>query len=302
MKSSRRNFLKSSAALSAAAMLSTPMRAFSTSSGNKSAGPVVAVCKGKSPAENTRKVIESLGGIEKFVKAGDKVFLKPNSISTSGPEQALNTHPAVTREVVRLCKLAGASDIVAGMCDQKYLSDANGTTSAIESEGGRILCTGNTSDFKAVKIHRGLILRETQILKDLMDCNVFINIPVAKHHGGTQLTLSLKNYMGVVMTPHAQGMHRVGIHQSIADLATVRRADLTIIDATYILLSNGPGGPGEVEEKNLVIGSSDPLAADAYAATFFVDDPKSVEHLLCAYDLGIGEIDVNMMKIQQLQA
>ena len=108
--------------------------------------------------------------------------------------------------------------------------------------------------------------------------------------------------MGIIMTPHAQGMHRIGLHQSIADLATIRRADLTVIDATYILLNNGPGGPGDVEQKNMIVASTDPLAVDAYVATFFVDDPKSIEHLKCAYDMGIGEINLNMMKIMEMQA
>lgn len=138
------------------------------------------------------------------------------------------------------------------------------------------------------------------VIKELLDYDVFINLPVAKHHAGSRLTLGMKSYMG--LSWDRQVMHTIDLHQTIADLVSVRRPDLTIIDATRILLNNGPGGPGSVREVKSVIASPDPITADAYAATLFKHDPRSIRHIRCAYEMGLGEIDPDRMDIHKLQA
>lgn len=300
MKSSRRTFLKgSAAAVSAASILATPFQAFSGKENPSNSKPLVVVTKGDSPASNVRKAIEALGGIGKFVKKGDRVLLKPNSISEAGPRFAVNTNPEVTREVVRLCMKAGASEVMAGMNDRASSSNANGTTEALESEGARLYCTNNRDDYNSINLHRGIIYRETQIMRELMDFEVFINLPIAKHHAGVQLTLGIKNFLGLIL--NAPYMHRIGIDQAIADLATVRKADLTVVDATRMLLTNGPSGPGTVREEKTIVASADPLAADAYITTLFKLEPRSIRHLQCSYELGLGEIDLKRMDIRVLE-
>ena len=296
MESSRRNFLKS-AALSAAANAAAPRLSFGGKKAAGAKGPEVMVSKGGSPAENTRKAIEALGGIDKFVKPGDRVFLKPNSISSTGPETAVNTNPEVALEVARLCRKAGAKEILALMHDDESVLKLNGIGDAIESVGGRAGSANDMSQYIEVNLPRGLILRKTMVIKELLEFDKFINIPVAKHHAGSQLTFGMKNLMGLNWDRII--MHRTDLEQAIADLATVRPPDLVVIDATRILLTNGPGGPGAVRETRTIVASADQLAADAYTATLFKLNPYDVRHFRYAYDMGIGEIDPKRMKIQE---
>ncbi len=296
MKSSRRRFLKG-AALSAAAVASTPFTALAEKKTSEGGGPPVMVCRGGSPAENTGKAIDELGGIGKFVKPGDRVFLKPNSISSLKPEAAVNTNPEVVAEVARLCKKAGASDILAMAHDDAAVSRMNGIAEALESNGGKYIAANNMNQYTEVNLPRGLLLRRTMVVKELLDYDVFINLPVAKHHAGSQLTIGMKNYMGLNWDRII--MHRMDLHQTIADLVTVRPPDLVVVDATYILLTNGPGGPGSVRETKTVIASTDQVAADAYAAKLFKQNPRDIRHFKCAYDMGLGEIDPERMKIQE---
>jgi uncharacterized protein (DUF362 family) len=95
-------------------------------------------------------------------------------------------------------------------------------------------------------------------------------------------------------------MHQRDIHQCIADLNTVRKPNFVVIDATRILLTNGPSGPGMVREEKTVIVSTDPIAADAYAATLFRQKPRDIRQLKYAYEMGLGEINTDKMKIRML--
>jgi len=301
MRTSRRQFIKTGAVVSAAALISSPLNSMAGRSKEAASSPRLMVASGKSPAENTRKVIEALGGMEKFVKKGNKVLLKPNSIMDGGPELAVNTHYEVVGVVTELCIKAGASEVVAGMRDGKYASDGNGTTKAVEDAGGSMLCTTRPGDYQLVDVHRGLFLRSVNIMKKLVECDVFINLPVAKHHADSRLSIAIKNYMGLVPRNDAVSMHRMGLDQSMVDLATVRLPDLTIVDATRILLRNGPSGPGPTKKLDMVIGSTDMLAADAYAASLFDLSPRKVRHLYIAYEMGIGEVDPNKMVVHKFE-
>jgi len=122
-------------------------------------------------------------------------------------------------------------------------------------------------------------------------------VPVAKHHGLARLTLGLKNSMGVL------GGNRGALHQNIgqnlADLATVIRPRLTVIDATRILLRNGPqgGSLGDVKKTDALIASADPVAADAYATTLFDLQPDAIEATVAAGRMGLGEIDLARIQV-----
>jgi len=296
MKIDRREFIRRSAAAVVAGAvltgLSQPIWAGKTSFASQ-----VRMVTGPNPAENTRKAIEMLGGIEKFVKPGQKVFLKPNCITTNQPESAINTHPAVVAEVVRLCQLAGAGEILYMGHDQSRVWEDNGIGEAILHQGGKIVDANDMTQYQTVKLPRGLLLRETMVIKELMTADVFINLPVAKHHAGAQFTFALKNYMGLNWDRVI--MHRTDLHQCIADLATVRPADLTVMDATRMLLTNGPSGPGTVRQEDIIIASPDMVAVDAMTAALFKQEPRNVRQLTAAYDMGLGEIDERSMQVEK---
>jgi len=296
MKLKRREFLRGAVMTAAGAALDClPLPVYAIKRGFYSP---VRIVIGSDAAANTRKAIDMLGGMEKFVKPGQKVFIKPNCISTNQPESAVNTNPAVVAEIVRLCRKAGASEILYMGHDQSRVWESNGIGNAFYAYGGKIVDANSREQYLPVKLPRGLILRETMMVKELLEADVFINIPIAKHHAGTQLTFCLKNYMGLVWDRLI--MHRTDIHQAIADLATARPADLAVIDATRMLLTNGPSGPGTVRVENTIIASPDMLAADAVTASLFKVEPGSVRHIKAAYDLGLGEIDEREMQVERL--
>ena len=301
MSITRREFMKSGLGLaSVAAAATTPLMPFIAQAGTSSTISSVMVATGESPAANVRKVIEALGGIEKFVKPGDKVFLKPNCITQLGPEYAINTNPEVVAEVARLCRKAGAEKILAYAHDDPGSWGTNGIGKAIEAADGIHGSVNEMEGYVQVNLPMGLILRDTMVIKEFLEYNVFINLPIAKHHAAAQLTLGMKNYMG--LNWDRQIMHTTDLDQTIADLVTVRKPDLTIMDATRMLLNNGPSGPGTVRETKSIVASVDMVAADAFTTTLFKQEPRQIRHIRYAAEMGLGVMDLKKMKIRKYDA
>ncbi|MBU0519869.1 DUF362 domain-containing protein [bacterium] len=300
MSITRRDFLKSGLGLAgAAAIAGSPLLPLTAQAGKALLKPSIMVATGDSPADNVRKVLEALGGIEKFVKPGQSVFMKPNCITEMGPEFAVNTNPDVVAEVARLCKKAGAGNVFALAHDQAGVWEPNGIGNAIESNGGTIGVSTAIADYIEVKLPLGLILRDTMMIREFMEADVFINLPIAKHHGGAQLTLGMKNYMGLNWDRII--MHNTDLDQTIADLYTVRRPDLTVMDATRMLLNNGPSGPGSVRLEMTIAASTDGVALDAFTATLFKHEPHEIGHIKAAGEMGLGVIDLKKMDIKKLK-
>jgi len=130
---------------------------------------------------------------------------------------------------------------------------------------------------------------------------VLINLPVAKTHSATGVSLGIKGLMGLIWD--RESFHsKYNINLALADLATVIKPQLTILDATRALASGGPGGPGEVQKPNLIIAGIDPVAVDSYGVTIApwygqTFKGRQVEHLLVAHQRGLGKIDIEQLKI-----
>ena len=93
-----------------------------------------------------------------------------------------------------------------------------------------------------VDIPRGKAMKSTSVYPEVLEADVIITVPKAKHHSGTGLTLGMKNFIGV--TTYMSKIHQYDLNQAIADLNTLVLPSLSVIDASLILLENGPGGPG----------------------------------------------------------
>jgi uncharacterized protein (DUF362 family) len=296
----RREFLKDSAKIASALTLaSTPLiKCFAQTDSLTASTSRVIVAEGDSPADNVRRAVQALGGIEKFVKPGDTVLLKPNSMSNLSEEYAINTNPAVAGEVARLCRLAGASRVNAITHDNARPWKRNGIGAALKAAGAAYRSANDFEDYQLVTLPKGIVLRQTDVIKELLSADVFINIPVAKQSPEVFVTIGLKNFMG--LNWDRMIMHETDLHKTIAELASVRRPDITVVDCTRILLSNGPYGPGSVRETKQVIASTDPVAADAYTATLFKLNPLQIDHIRFAHELGLGEIDINKLDIMKV--
>jgi uncharacterized protein (DUF362 family) len=135
----------------------------------------------------------------------------------------------------------------------------------------------------------------------LVEADKLINLPVAKHHILSSLTLGMKNWIGAVGGRRG-GLHS-DIHQNIVDLAQFFSPTVTLIDATRILARNGPSGGSlsDVAEKQTLILSDDPVAADAKAALLFGRRPHDIGFIRLARKWGLGTHDFTQLRQKQVQ-
>lgn len=291
----RRTFLKAGATAAMAAAV-VPVQA---------AEPVstVVVVHGEDIPKMIAAGIAKMGGWEKFVKPGAKVALKPNLAWKSTPEQGGNTHPAIVREVVLAAEAAKAKQVLIpeNTCQpEKETFPTSGILEALKGTKAK-LYRPKRADYVEVDVPKGKICRKAKVSRDLIDADCLINMPVAKHHGGATLTISMKNWMGAVDNNTRRSWHRDGLHQCIADFSTYLKPHLVIVDATRIMLDHGPQGPGKLAHPHEIIFSTDPAAADAYAASLFNKTPEDVPHIKLAGELGVGCIDLAKIKIERVE-
>lgn len=270
--------------------------------------PYLAVVRGKAsrPDELTRRAIAAVGGIERYVKQGANVIVKPNICNAyHGPEYASTTNPDVVAAIVALCLDAGAGSVrvmdypFGGTAQNAY--ETSGIAQAVEAAGGQMELM-NSLKYQEVAIPNAMALNRTKIYGDILHADTVINVPIAKHHSAAGLTLGLKNLMGVILNRGA--LHANGLHKSIVDLSTVVKPQLTVIDATRILVANGPtgGSLNDVKQMDTVIVSADVVAADAYAATLFNKTGADIEYIRLADQLGLGTMNLNSIDIEIIDA
>ena len=291
----RRTFLKAGATAAMVAAV-VPVQAADPMS-------TVVVVHGEDIQKMIAAGIAKMGGWEKFVKPGAKVALKPNLAWKSTPEQGGNTHPSIVREVVLAAEAAKAKQVLIpeNTCQpEKETFPTSGILEALKGTKAK-LYRPKRADYVEVDVPKGKICRKAKVTRDLIEADCLINMPVAKHHGGATLTISMKNWMGAVDNNTRRSWHRDGLHQCIADFSTYLKPHLVIVDATRIMLDHGPQGPGKLAHPHEIIFSTDPAAADAYAASLFNKTPADVPHIKLAGELGVGCIDLAKIKIERVE-
>jgi uncharacterized protein (DUF362 family) len=266
--------------------------------------PELAVARGPSPADVTAAAVTALGGMEAFVARGADVVVKPN-ICTGyhGPEYAATTNPDVVGTLVSLCRRAGASRV--RVMDLPFGSPAeeayrvSGIQEAVERAGGEMQVMG-PAGFREYRIPDGRDLSSWPIYSDVLACDVLIDVPIAKDHGATRLSLAGKNLLGVILDA---GEIHTNIGQRTADLVSVCRPTLTVVDAVRVLTANGPTGGdlNDVERLDTVLACADIVAADAYAATLFDLTGADIPYVQAAYDMGLGEMDLERVNVCEVR-
>ena len=309
----RRNFIKKSA--STAALSAIGFGNFQSLSAKAQSSiitpgkyPLVAVM-GDRPKELIRKAIEALGGMNKFVKPGQKIVVKPNIGWAKTPEMAANTNPEVVGEIVKLCIEAGASEVAVfdHTCHEwNSCYEKSGIKAETEANGGKMLPGNNESYYKTVELPNGKKLGSTQIHEAIIACDAWINVPVLKHHGGAKMSLSMKNSMGIIWD--RKSFHLKGLQQCIADLATYEKKPiLNIIDGFRTLSQNGPQGKGieDAVQTNVLFASADPVAADTAAVKFYNQIKElpleEVSHIALAEEHKLGISDLTKIDIKRIK-
>ncbi|MGQ9508730.1 MAG: DUF362 domain-containing protein [Thermodesulfobacteriota bacterium] len=264
----------------------------------------LAVISGE-PVAATQKAMEALGGISRFVKRGDRVILKPNMSFARTPDIGATTHPLVVATVARACMEAGAKQVLVldhTLQRPELCLERTGIQEACKKLAGvYVFAVQERKFFKEVRIPKGKVLDRIEVIKEVLDQSVLINLPVAKSHSATGVSLGIKGLMGLIWD--RESFHsRYDINQALADLASVIKPRLIILDASRALISGGPGGPGEVKRLNLIIAGVDPVAVDSYAVSIVpwygqTFKGRQVEHLLVAHERGLGKIDIEQLKV-----
>ena len=247
--------------------------------------------------------LNALGGIQRFVRSGDDVIIKPNICYTDHSfEYAVFTNPEVVGALTALCVGAGAGRVrvmdlpTSQNCEEEYAR--SGIADAVVAAGGQmeVMSSGN---FEETAIPEGWDITSWPVYRDVLDADVLIDVPIAKDHTLGRLTLGMKNLMGVIQ--NREGFHS-NLGQRLADLSSLVRPTLTVVDAVRILMDHGPTGGSldDVKLANTIIASRDIVAADAYAATLFGLTGAGVPAIVAGAEMGLGTMDLSSIQVEEI--
>jgi len=274
-------------------------------------GPAgVAVVRGGDAAAMTVRAVELLGGMGAFVTKGAKVALIPN-VQSKHP--GTFTKPEILRAVIRMCKQAGASKIAC----LSYLGQPNwdgaGLAPVLQEEGaGLVLVPRDDANYKPVSIPGAVALPEARIMNALGEFDLFINMPITKDHAGNRFTGTMKNLMAL----NAPSVNRAQFHKPnwktdpadiahlencIVDLNFAVKPALNIVDATEIIKTNGPMGPGEVIKPGQIVAGIDRVAVDSYCATILGFKGEDIIAIRKGFERKLGEIDLKKVNLREVR-
>lgn len=264
--------------------------------------PDLVAVKGGEPGAMFDRAIEACGGMRAFVKKGQKVLVKPNIGWEVPPERGANTHPELVARIVERCRAAGAAEVFVfdHSCDNgEGCYKASGIAEAARGAGAKVAPGDSSRYYQAVKVD-GVQLKTAMVHELLLEADVFINVPVLKHHSSTDLTIGMKNLMGVVWD--RQYWHRNDLNQCIADFIGYRKPDLTVVDAYRVMKRNGPRGVsgGDVVQMKMQLLGADPVAVDAAAAKLFGAVPQDIGYLDLAARAGRGRLELDRLDVRRI--
>ena len=262
----------------------------------------LSAVRGENPTEMTRRAVAAVGGIERYISNGMDVIIKPNICTDYYSfEYGATTNPEVIAALISLSLSAGAKRVrvmdnpFGGTAQSAYRK--SGIEEAVIQAGGEMEVM-NSNKFRPNEIPDGIDIKEWTFYQDILDADVVINVPIAKHHGTTGLTLGCKNLMGTILN---RGQIHANIDQRIADLTSRIRPALTVIDGIRTLMRNGPTGGdlNDVKMSNTIIASADVVSADSYAATLFGNTGADIGYIQSAANMGLGIMDLNSIKVEE---
>ena len=263
----------------------------------------LAVVSGSNYERMLKRGLELCGWLEKFLP-GSWVVVKPNASFANPADWGNNTNPELVADLCRLLKRLGARRITVAdypLFGGAEALEANGIAAACRESGAELVVLSSERQFRNLTVPGGEALKQVAVCREVLDADFLINVPVAKAHDAVAASIGLKNLMGVIWDRtvfHTQ----LEINQAICDLARTVRPQLTIVDMTRVMVTNGPKGPGKVESPGLVALSTDPVAADAYAVSQLAFNgrrlkPRQLKYLRLAAEAGLGAIESDQVEM-----
>lgn len=268
--------------------------------------PDLVAVKNGEPDAMFNKAIAAMGGMDRYVKKGQTVVVKPNIGWNKPPEVGANTNPLLVKTVVEHCFQAGAKKVYVfdnavysstGMAKQCYKN--SGIEDAAKSAGALVAPADNQKYYHNVNISGAEVLKKTAVHELILESDVLINIPILKHHRGTHITSAMKNLMGIVW--NRLEYHYKNLDQCIADFCLYKKPALNIVDAYRVMMKDGPQGsvPENAQLKKTLLISEDIVAIDAAATKIFGMKPEDIKYIKMASELGIGNMNLNKLKIKK---
>ncbi len=263
--------------------------------------PRLIITHGDDPFMMVKAATEKLGGIDRFIKPGDRVVIKPNVAWDRLPEQAANTNPDVVLAVAKLVMGAKPASVTVTdvSLNDPYRSFARSGIEKAAGEAGAKLWIPGVNDFRQADLN-GSLLKVWPVSRAFLEADKVINIPVVKHHSLSRATLAQKNWYGILGGRRNQ-LHQ-DIHTSIADLASAVRPTLTVMDATRVLMKNGPtgGSLSDVKVFNTIVVGLDEVAIDSYSLGLLGAKPDDVGYMKLSQERGLGEPDWKSIRYEEL--
>jgi uncharacterized protein (DUF362 family) len=304
-KCNRRDFIKKGLILSAATinpLFPGNLKRFFVKERHGVTPDLVAVKNGE-PDVLFDNAIQAMGGVSRFVKKGQTVVIKPNIAWNRGPDTGANTNPLLVKRIVEHCMQAGAKKIYVfdhSIDREPDCYKHSGIEEAANSTGAWIAPGNHEKYYQEVSIPNAKKLKKTKVHELILESDVYINVPVLKHHSYTVLTLAMKNQMGVVWDRMAY--HNTDLHRCISDFCHFKKPDLNIMDAYRVTMRNGPQRARENDlnlMKTLLI-STDIVAIDAAASKLFGKEPETISHIYYGNEDKIGRMNLEELNIKRL--
>ena len=264
--------------------------------------PDVVKIENGEPEQLLKAALKEIGGMSRFINKGDVVVVKPNIGWDRRPELAANTNPDLIFHIVKACLDSGAKKVKVfdRTCNNSRRCYRNSKIKEMAEAAGADVSHMRENKYKTVKIPNGKAVKEWPIYAEYLNADKVIDVPVAKHHSLSKVSLGMKNLMGVM------GSNRGSIHanftQKMVDIASVILPTLTIVDGYRILTNNGPqgGDPADVKTTKTLIMSSCVVAADAESLKLFGHKVEDVHHVREAISRGLSKFDMNKLSVKTI--
>ena len=316
----RREFLKRMAAGAAALTLGSLLDAQDKEEPEhkptrKFADTEVWVAEGfKTPQDAVNAAVDAAGFLKTLPVKGKRVVLKPNIAFNRRPEEGACTHPDVVAATVRIFKKAGAKEVLVldrAVANPHHTYKTSGIKEAVERAGGKLLFPDWKGElfFIERRIPNAVTLKKWTFLKEVLEADVLVNLPVAKHHGLAVLTCAVKNWLGVV--GGRRGRLHLHIHQNLVDIARLIKPAFVVADCWRMLFRRGPQGRSKddlIHPKIIVVGKN-MFTVDAYVVTLFAKHspnwrsrkPHDIGYLKLGFEQGLGETRPDKIKVHTVR-
>ena len=267
--------------------------------------PSLAIAHGTEHEKTIRAALAALGGMERFVKHGDVVMIKPNVAFDRPPALAATTHPDALRAVAKLCMEAGASKVI--VADNPINSPTgcflkSGLT-AVASEMNLDLLYPETNSFAPLSL-TGEVLKEwTFFNTPFKKATKVIGLAPCKDHNLCHASMTMKNWYGLLGGRRNQ-FHQ-HIHSIVSDFALMMKPSLVILDGMNVLMSNGPTGGrlSDVKTMNTIVAGTDMVAVDAYGYAHLLErNLDELTYIHKAHERGLGNKNWKDTLYKEVQA